>query len=204
MLNHSSGRMICNMPQGATNRYRQMVRFMPNPVWASWSGMPSRCWGWISNRVYFGSDDGKVYEIHPNYLNDDGQPIKADVQMAWSSYNTPALKHFKMVLPFIVTDGSPKPYIDIKVDYDTSPPENQPEASFGVEGARWDVALWPEDPAAGEKDSYWATVDRTRTNYSGVGRLGHVGAIRLTASLLDCSFTVTGFDVIYETGSVFG
>ena len=31
-----------------------------------------------------------------------------DVQMAWNQFKTPALKQFKMMLPYIVTDGNPR------------------------------------------------------------------------------------------------
>jgi hypothetical protein len=128
LLNPSSGRLICNTPMGSDNSYRQMVRFMPNTAWATWSGLASRCWAWIDDRVFFGSDDGKVYEINPRYLNDsDGtptgsKPIRADVQTAWSTYGSPGIKQFKMVLPYIITDGLPRPSLDVRVDYDDAAP----------------------------------------------------------------------------------
>ncbi len=40
--------------------------------------------------------------------------------------------------------------------------------------------------------------------WNGVKGLGRVGAPRLTALIRDCEFAVTGFDVIYELGSVLG
>jgi len=197
LLNHSSGRLFCNMPLGSPNSYRQMVRFMPNPIWASWSGLPARCWGWVDNRVFFGSDDGKVYEMHPNYLNDDGKPITVDVQAAWSEYGTPNAKHFKMIRPYIISDGTPQPYIDMRVDYDLTPPQNQPDVSFGDPGALWDVATWDVD--------YWTISGRSRNNWTGVGIIGAGGCgPRLTASIYNCSFALNGWDVIYEQGNAIG
>jgi hypothetical protein len=195
-LNPSSGRLICNMPQGGINTYSQMVRFMPNPIWASWSGMPSRCWGWVDNRLYFGTDDGKVKEMHPTMLNDDGDPIRVDVQAAWSNFGTPAQKQFKMVLPYLQTDGQPRPFLDMRVDYDMTPPTNQPDVTFAAIGAVWDVAEWDT--------SDWAGSVASRNYWTGVGGLGRVGAPRMVALILDCEFSLTGWDVLFEAGSIFG
>ena len=125
ILNHSSGRMICNMPQGFNNSYRQVVRLMPNAIWSTWSGHPSRCWAWIDNRVF--------YRLrHRRSLRDPTRtsstttagPIRVDVQPAWSSYGSSSIKQFKMLLAYIITDGVPKHKLDFRVDYDSTAPQN--------------------------------------------------------------------------------
>jgi hypothetical protein len=194
-LNPSSQRLFCNIPQGG-GHYRQLVRHMPRPVWAEWADIPSRCWNWIDPYVYFGDDKGNVYQMHPQYLNDDGNPIRIDVQMAWSQYKTPAVKQFKMIQVYLTTDGDPHPLVDFKVNYDYTPAVNQPDASFAQAGGVWDVAIWDVD--------YWATGTRAVRLWNGVKGLGRVGAPRLTALIKDCQFSVTGWDVIYEAGSALG
>lgn len=196
LVNPTSGRLIANMPLGGINTYQQMVRFMPNPIWATWSSIPSRCWGWVDNRLYFGSDTGKIYEMHPDFLNDDGNPIRVDVQAAWSNYGTPASKHFKMILPYIQTDGVPQPFVDMKVDYDLTPPSNQPDVTFSSLGAVWNLADWDTADWAGNVQSH--------NNWSGVGVIGRVGGPRLVALIKNCEFSLTGWDVLYESGSIFG
>jgi hypothetical protein len=195
-LNPSSGRLFANLPQGG-GRYQQMIRHMPKAVYSLFDNIPARCWGWIDPYVYFGDDLGNVYQMHPQYLSDDGAPIRVDVQMAWSQFSTPTLKHFKMILPYLITDGHPRPQVDVKVDYDTSPPTNQPEISGTAEGgASWDTATWDVDG--------WVGGGRNWSNWTGVGALGRVGAVRLTAQISDCSFAVAGWDILYEKGSIFG
>ena len=196
LLDHSTGRMICNMPLGGKS-YRQMVRNMPGQQWSTWSSLPSRCWGWVANRLFVGSDDGKVYEMATFNLNDAGLPIRVDVQAAWQSFGTPAEKQFKMVLPYLQSDGVPAPFIDIKVDYDQTAPTNQPDVTLGGgSGALWDTGTWNVDGWAGSLSSW--------NNWSGVGRLGRVGAPRLVALVSNCTLALTGWDVLYENGSVFG
>jgi len=195
-LNPSSGRLFCNMPLGG-GRYDQMVRSMPKAIWSKFEDCPARTWGWINPYVYFGDDYGNIYQMHPLYRTDDGAPIRVDVQMAWSQFKTPSLKHFKMILPYIITDGNPRPFVDVKVDYDSSPILNQPEISETEEGtAAWDFAVWDVDD--------WVGGSRNWGNWTGVAGLGRVGAVRLSAYVSNCSFAVTGFDVLYEEGSVFG
>jgi hypothetical protein len=196
MLNPSTGRLICNLPEGATNSYTQAVRHMPKPVWSTWSDMPARCFGWIEPNVYFGSDTGSVYQMHPRFQSDDGKPINVDVQMAWSLFKTTSAKHFKMVRPFIITNGVPKPFVDIKVDYDFGPAQTQPDVSVGALGALWDEATWDVD--------YWENAERVWTNWQGVKPIGTVGAPRVSAAVKDCNFAIAGWDVLFETGSVFG
>jgi len=44
----------------------------------------------------------------------------------------------------------------------------------------------------------------SRNNWQGVGVIGRVAGPRLVALVLDCKFSLTGWDVIYESGSALG
>jgi hypothetical protein len=196
---------MCNVPQGSPNRYTQLVRHMPRPVWSQYQDLPARTWGWIDPYIYFGSDDGCVYQMHPDFLNDNGTPIRVDVQMSWSLFKAVGIKHFKMVKVYLLTDARVRPFIDVKTDYDLTPPEMQPDVSAGVTGALWDVADWdssgylPVPPGVVGAD--WASGPQPLSMWNGVGRLGRVGAPRLTAYILNAEFSITGWDVIFEPGA---
>jgi hypothetical protein len=102
-----------------------------------------------------------------------------------------------MVLPYIITDGVPKPYLDFRVDYDESLPSNWPDVTNpGGIGTAWDVAVWDADS--------WAGRQKVWNNWQGVAAIGRVGAPRLVADISNCKFAIAGFDVLYETGGVFG
>src|SRR5262245_18480210 len=194
-LNPSSSRMFCNIPQGG-GKYDQMVHHMPKKVWMKFEDIPARTFGWIEPYVYFGDDTGSVYQMHPQFQNDDGDFIRIDIQTAWSTYGTPQLKHWKMVYPYIISDGHPRPKIDIRVDYDTSKPINQPDISVKeTVGAIWNVDSWNTAP--------WGSTVISKANWNGVSSPPRkVGAIRLTASIRDCTFSIAGFDLTYETGGI--
>ena len=209
MLNPSSGRLICNVPLGAPGRYRQLVRHMPRPVWSEWNDIPSRCWGWLDPNVYFGDDTGYVYHMHPQHLDDDGSAITVDVQMAWSAYKSPNLKQFKMLNAYIITDGDPRPLVDVKVEYDLTAIENKPDITLADSGASWgeptigEVQWGTDDPD--QLGEYWASGANVAVKVTqGVAAKGTVAAPRLTARISNCRFAVGGWDVIYETGAVIG
>lgn len=196
VLDYDSGWVICNLPSGAPNVYKQMVRFMPDPIWSSFSGIPSRCWQWLDSRLYVGSDDGILYEVSLDALNDDGRAITADVLLTWSNYNSAAIKHFKMVGMYLITDGVPRPYVDMRVDYDLSAPYNQPDVSTATVGAEWDLATWDVD--------YWDIHPKSRVLWNGVAEIGRVAAPRIKVSISNCRFSIAGFDLLYETGAAVG
>lgn len=192
-INPSSNRVFCNIPQGHANGYMQMVRHMPRPVWSQFQDVPARCWGWIDPYVYLGDDSGNVFRMHPEFRSDDGKAIRIDVQPSWSAFRTAGIKHFKMVKIYTISDGIVRPFVDVKTDYDLTPPEMQPDVSTGTIGATWDLADWDS--------SYWASGPMPASLWNGVGRLGRVGAPRFTASIKDCQFSITGIDVLFEVGA---
>ena len=194
MLNHHTNHAICNMPIGP-GKYQQLVRKMPGQLWVKWEDIPSRCWGWLDDHAYFGSDDGGIYLGGSEYLNDNGAAINADVRFAWSSFKSAAKKNFKMMRLYTITDGLPRPFMDLEVDYDNTPPTNQPEVTAGPSGgADWDVAAWDT--------SDWSLPTQPKQDWQGVTGNGRVGALRIRVSISGCTFSVTGADVIYELGGL--
>jgi hypothetical protein len=194
MLNHHSNHAICNMPLG-NGKYQQLVRKMPHQIWMKWADAPARCWGWLNNHAYFATDDGKIYLMGSEYLSDDGAVIRADVRFAWSSYKSVTKKNFKMIRLYSITDGLPRPYMDLEVDYNNLPPTNQPEVTAGPSGeAEWDLAIWDVDD--------WASITQPKQNWQGVTGLGRVGAARVRINVLGCTFSISGVDVLYELGGL--
>jgi hypothetical protein len=196
ILDHGNGRTICNMPLGYVGAYRQMVRNMSDPAWMQWEDVRSRCWGWIDNKLYFGDDSGGFWTMDETLYNDGGAPILVDVQWAWSDYGTPAGKMFKLLRPYFFTDGVPRPFVDMRADYDITPPQNQPDVTFTTIGTEWDLGTWDVD--------YWAAGAINVASWNGVAAFGRIGAPRITASITNCIFAISGIDVIYEKGSIFG
>jgi hypothetical protein len=168
---------------------------MPKAVWSTFEDVPARCWNWLDPLVYFGDDSGNVYEMHPNYLNDNGKSIRLDVQMAWDDFKTPAIKHFKALKSYLTSNGEVHPTIDIKTNFDSTPGDNTPDIGDTATGAIWNTALWNADT--------WGGGEKALALWNGVSALGHIGAVRLTMQIDSSSFSINGWDVVFEAG-VFG
>jgi hypothetical protein len=195
VLDHGNGRVVCNLPKGYQNVYTQLVRNMADPAWVEWSNVKSRCWCWFQDKLWFGDDSGNFWAMDRTLLNDNGSPILVDVQWSWSDFGTPSGKQFKMVRPYIITDGQPAPFVDIRVDYDQTPAQNQPDATFSVVGTDWDSGEWDV--------SDWSSGTITYAAWNGVAGYGRVAAGRISASINNCTFAISGIDIIYEAGSIF-
>jgi hypothetical protein len=193
IINSQTNHAICNMPIGS-GKYQQLVRFMPNPIWSKWTNIPSRCWAWLDNRAYFGSENGVIYRGGRDYLNDDGNAIDIDVRFAWSSFKSVAKKQFKMIRLYMMSDSIPDPFVDVEVDYETIVPTNRPDPAAVNTAALWDTATWDVDG--------WAMDAVPRQKWQGVVGLGRVGAPRIRASFKGSTFALTGADVIFEEGGL--
>jgi len=208
VLDHSSGRMICNMPLGSAGDYQQMVRFMPDPVWAKWRDLKSRCWAWMADRIYVGTDDGKVYDVNDDYTSDDGIGILAECRTAWSNYKTPGIKQFKMVRVYGRTTGLPtRPFIDIAVNFLDNAPGNQPEVLVPPPATLWGPAgvNGPDNPPYSPTPPWgtpWGRGWLPMVSWGGVGRLGNVGAPVVKVSVKGSRFELSGFDVVFEAGII--
>ena len=65
-----------------------------------------------------------------------------------------------MIRLYTITDGLPRPFMDVEVDYDNSPPTNQPDLTVGPGGgADWDTAPWDT--------SDWALTVQPKTGLAG-------------------------------------
>jgi len=193
IINSQSNLAICNLPLGS-GKYEQLVRFMPNPIWSKWTNIPARCWAWLDNHAYFGSEQGGIYRTGREYLNDDGAPIDIDVRFAWSSFKSVSKKQFKMIRLYMMSDTIPQPFVDVEVDYETVVPTNKPDAPPANTAGSWDLATWDVDG--------WAVDAVPRQKWQGVVGLGRVGAPRIRASFRGSSFAITGADIIYEEGGL--
>jgi hypothetical protein len=129
-------------------------------------------------------------------LSDNGNPIHCDMQFAWSNLRSSVFKDIKLVRLYYLSDGNPQPFIDVKMDYDASPPQNRPDVSSSVTGADWDVADWDI--------SDWAAGETIYGGWNGCAAKGNVAAVRVTCDVLGCVFRIKAADIMWEGGSLMG
>lgn len=214
ILDNTTGRMICNLPLGAPGNYEQLVRSMPDPVWVHWDELNARCWAWQDSRLYFGTDDGIVYEMSEDYLADRIRPDPADatkevsddivatVRGAWSRYKTAGLKKFNLLRVYGQTTGLPvKPFVDMAVNFVDKSPENQPDVVKPAPPTQWSHGAFGS-PTFVPWGAPWGSGKRAMVSWGGVGRLGNVGAPYVQVAVNGATYELSGFEVVHEPGIV--
>lgn len=182
----SGGLLIINAPQPG-HQFVQYVMNVANGAWCRFIGMKARTWIEFGGKLYFGGS-GAVVQADVG-LHDNGQPIQADMLTAWNPLGQRGmLKQVTMLRSYLTTIGQLGPAIDVKVDFDTSPPASLPTLT-GAGGAQWDVGNWNESLWVGESQSKAWNVS---------GQMGYFIGVRMRISTATATGAVDGFDVQYR------
>lgn len=118
----------------------------------SFSGMNANCWEIFNDNLYYGANDGNVYQFDVDAA-DNELSIVATMQTAWNYFGKRGMrKKFNSVRPLITTDFAVTPALGLNVDFGTG--GNVAIPSFDTSGggtgslwdsAVWDSAIWPEE-----------------------------------------------------------
>lgn len=186
------GWLVVNVP-GAAGTFIQFgynSQLKPPDGWFTMSNMNASCWGELNGDLYFGTT-GTTYKADTG-TDDDGDPTEGEIQWAWFAFGTAARKRFTLARPHMKSDATPSPLMDMKVDYDDSPPLNAPTITVLSEGADWDVGEWD--------NAIWGGALNVYSQFNGITGLGHVGGLRLKYSSATTKFSVVRVDIAFEPG----
>jgi hypothetical protein len=191
-------RAILNVPQLENETQIQYVMNTVSGSWCRFLGMNANCWVLWKERIFFGGNDGVVYEADTG-ADDNGEPIEAEVQGAFTDGGSPLQKLFGMARPFIVSDGDVRPAIGINVDYREGGELSVSDAVI-VPAAQWDEALWDVD--------MWPIEERLLQSWQELGSVtGNVVSIRLKVSASaqgtgDITLQLIAFQITYTEGAI--
>lgn len=187
LLSYATGGLLfVNAPQPGDG-FVQYVMNVATGAWGRLRGMPARTWLEFGGRLYFGGV-GAVVRADTG-LHDNGMPIQADMLTAWNPLSQRGtLKQVTMLRSYLTTIGQLGPAIDVKVDFDASPPTSVPTLT-GTGAAQWDVDKWNEALWAGEAQSKAWGVS---------GQMGYLIGIRMRVSSSTATGAVDGFDIQYR------
>lgn len=195
---------IVNVPIQQGGESHQYVMNTRHGAWCRFKGQNAACWAVFQDRLFFGGQDGNVYEADC-VSTDNGNAVVCDVVPAYSFFGSRAqLKQFKMIRPHIVSDGRVGSAIKVLAEWGShlraTPPTNfvgqtALSASVWDDGRLWDDgSIWPEDRFITQN---WRSV-------SGVSRAATLW-MRVqveSAQLTPVTMQVSGFDWLYEKGGM--
>lgn len=190
-------RAILNVPQIENDTQVQFVMNTLNGAWCMFDGMNANCWELLNDLLYFGGNNGIVYQADTGG-GDPDLPMTADMMTAYNYFGDRGhQKRWMMCRPLLTTDQSVVLGLAFNVDFQTDAEiETTPLTPLG--SALWDEALWDVD--------VWAPGVVTQALWDSVTGLGYCASIRAQAvvnptSVAEITLQVNGFDLTYEQGA---
>jgi hypothetical protein len=169
-------------------------------AWCKFVGWPARCLELFNSRLYFGTNEGTIFEAEINGKDDGGPIYYTAVGNPDHLKRLGQLKTIHQERPTFISATPYEPKISFSVNYEVDLPP-APDAADGGnadlwDSGLWDVALWDQSPP---------------TPAVSGGRWGSVG---VTVYVVQWQLQITGFlaqqpvtefvqlDVTYEVGGV--
>lgn len=195
----SNNMLVASLPVTADDvPARCFVANLETGAWCRFTGWDTRCLGVYNRNGYFGTSDGKVYQMESG--GQDGEnPFTAIYVGVFDDLGAPgALKALHQARPTFRSTGDVSPQVSASVNYTTSLPQ-APAASIPGGDVLWDSAVWDED--------VWSAglTLETRTSWASIGKSGFAVAPQLqvtSGSGVMLNIELASFDLIYEVGGV--
>ena len=209
-------RAILNVPVAENSEQQQYVMNTLSGAWCRFTGMNGSCWEVYQDRLFFGGNDGSVYEADTSGT-DYGQTLTADFMTAFNYYGKRGnQKRWMNCRPQLTTDQQIQPGLAFNVDFQTNAAIST-SATQAQQESLWDVALWDE--------SLWSGAIINQSNWTSVTGLGYCASIRMKVEIevpsapsewgvsqwgvsdwgavsgAEITLRVNAFDLTYEVGA---
>lgn len=156
---------IFNVPLIEKDTAHQYVVNTQTGAWARFKGMDANCWATLGDDLFFGGNDGVVYQADSGG-DDNGAEIAADGKQAFSYLGAPGLKkQFMMVRPVLASAGGISPAVEINTDFADRVPSATP-TTVGGEGPPWDTTDWDVSDWGNDAEIAASWVDVSGIGYS--------------------------------------
>ncbi len=180
-----------NVPVATGASQQQYVMSTINKSWCNFTGWEANCWELFNDEPYFG---GSNYVGHAwNTLADNGTNITATGLQAFNYFQSPELKRFTMMRPFINSNGAPSIGGSLNIDFDLS--DNTAPLSFTpVNYAVWDTGVWDS--------AMWGGDLQLSKLWQGVNGIGNAAAVHLKCAAQGINVEWTACSVVWERGAI--
>ena len=131
--------MIFNVPQPTGNYIQHVVNTITGAP-SRFTQLKSHCWATYDDGLYFGGDDGVVYQYTGN--DDNSAQIPAIAQPAWSDLGIAYRKRVAAIRPVLGFVGTVA--YELGVGYDFQNPEVSSPSVTSDGSAPWDTFTWDE------------------------------------------------------------
>ena len=183
--------LIVNVPQIAGMTQIQLVMNTVTGAWTTFNNMNAGCWGVANDLLYFGGNDGTVYQAATGSLDNLGQ-INWSMQTAWQKIMGNANKLFTGVRPVMISNGSVNYNIGVDVDFQTTT-LGAALATQSATGLIWSFT-WPFT---------WGGATVLDARWQSVGSLGTWSSINVSGAVYGSTLQINSFDLIAQRGGIY-
>jgi hypothetical protein len=189
---------LLNVPITEGQVQHQYVINTLTGAWCRFKNWNANCFATFQDRLFFGGNDGRVYEADVGSLDLD-QPVDAIGQTAYNYFKSRGqLKDFKQIQPLLTTDSSNNPAIGLSTDFKDNAVLSTPSAAATV-AALWDEAIWDTD--------VWPVEARSVANWLTIGGSGYSASVHFRARSGavgggEVIQQINGFNIVYERGGM--
>ena len=181
--------LMVNIPVAPDQSQTQLVMNTITGSWCQFTGMSGGCWANADNSLYFGGNDGTVYQANNGY-RDGGSPIPWDVRTSWQMVGGATNKFYTMARPVMLIGGGVSFVIGVDVDFKTTPLSlNGALVSTGV-GMTWPWT-WP---------GTWGGQAQLDSSWRSVGALGTWASVHIMGSVNGERCQLNNIQVVSSTG----
>lgn len=182
--------LIVNVPTVTNMTQIQLVMNTLTGSWCQFEGLNGGSWGVANDLLYFGGNDGVVYQADNGHL-DNGGPINWTVQTSWQMPDGAANKFFKMVRPVMTTGGGTNFGIGVLVDFQNSSSISITSGTPFV-GATWSMT-WPWT---------WGGTNVLDQSWQSVGAIGTWASIYISGTSAGGACAVNNFELVADRGGI--
>jgi hypothetical protein len=182
-------RALLNVPIIEGEQQEQYVMNTITGAWCRFTGQNASVWELLNDRLYFGGNNGVVYEADIGGADIDAS-VTADLRTAFNFFEDRASKKkFTGARPNVTTDGTSSPGIAINVDYREDALLTVPQSAASPDAlwdiAEWDLALWPPGT-------------RIQQNWQTVVGVGTCASARMSVTLQGADLSMMWDDLVWE------
>ena len=183
--------LIVNVPQISGTTQIQLVMNTVTGSWCQFNNMNAGCWATANDLLYFGGNDGTVYQADNGYL-DNGSQITWECQTSWQAWGGKSNKIFTATRPVMLTGGGIQFAIGVDVDFVVTTPQGNLTTPT-LTGAVWPMT-WPFT---------WGGMNVLNARWQSVGAIGTWASIHLKGVTKGSACQINSFDLLGQRGGVY-
>lgn len=182
--------LLVNVPVTENAVQYQYVMNTVTNAWCRYTGIKANAWEFLSDRLFFGGNDGTVYQAETG-TSDNGAAINAQAKQAFSYFGDPgSQKRFTGARPVVTSLSAGAIAFGLDVDFQDSPAIQTPTIALLGGAPLWPFP-WP---------SSWGAASTVSSTMQAAQGIGFAAAPRIATANKQTAVSWQATTVAYERG----